>query len=102
AVQAVPDDRTLVIERTRDELGDWRVLVLSPLGSRVHAPWASAATARIREELGVEAETMWGDDGFVVQLPEGDVPPDPMLLIPDPDEVEAQILRQLGSTALFA
>ena len=102
AVQAVPDDRTLVIERTRDELGDWRVLVLSSLGSRVHAPWAMAATARIREELGVEAETMWGDDGFVVRLPEGDEPPDPMLLVPDPDEVEGQILRQLGSTALFA
>jgi len=76
--------------------------VLSALGSRVHAPWAMAVTARIREELGVEAEVMWGDDGFVVRLPEGDAPPDPMLLIPDADEVEGQILRQLGSTALFA
>jgi ATP-dependent Lhr-like helicase len=102
AVDAVPDDRTLLIERTRDELGDWRVLVLSPLGSRVHAPWAMAVTARIRDELGLEAETMWGDDGFVVRFPEGDAPPDAALMLPDPDEVEGQILRQLGSTALFA
>ena len=102
AVDVIPDDRTLLIERTRDDLGDWRVLVLSALGSRVHAPWAMAATARIREELGLEVETMWGDDGFVVRFPDTDVPPDPSVLIPDPDEVEALILRQLGSTALFA
>jgi ATP-dependent helicase Lhr and Lhr-like helicase len=102
AVEAVPDDRTLLIERTKDELGDWRILVLSSLGSRVHAPWAMAVTARLRDELGLEAETMWGDDGFVVRLPEADAPPDFTLMLPDPDEVEGQILRQLGSTALFA
>jgi ATP-dependent Lhr-like helicase len=102
AVDAVPDDRTLVIERTKDELGDWRVLVLSSLGSRVHAPWAMAVSARIREQMGIEAEIMWGDDGFVVRFPETDVPPDPSIMLPDPDEVESQILRQLGSTALFA
>ncbi len=102
AVDVVPDDRTLIIERTRDELGDWRVLVLSSLGSRVHAPWAMAVTARIRDQLSLDVETMWSDDGFVVRLPEGDRPPDPALFIPDPDEVEGQILRQLGSTALFA
>ncbi len=102
AVDAVPDDRTLVIERTRDDLGDWRVLVLSSLGSRVHAPWAMAVTARLRDELGLEVESMWSDDGFVVRLPEGDAPPDPALLLPDPDEVEGLVLRQLGSTALFA
>jgi ATP-dependent Lhr-like helicase len=102
AIDAVPDDRTLVIERTKDDLGDWRVLVLSSLGSRVHAPWAMAVTARVREELGLDAETMWGDDGFVVRFPETDAPPDPALMMPDPDEVEHLILRQLGSTALFA
>src|SRR5690606_12864999 len=102
AAGAVPDDRTLIIERTRDDLGDWRVLVLSPLGTRVHAPWAMAVTARIRERTGLDAETMWGDDGFVVRIPETDVPPDPGLLLPDPDEVESLVLRQLGSTALFA
>ncbi|HXG87810.1 MAG TPA: DEAD/DEAH box helicase [Vicinamibacterales bacterium] len=102
AADAVPDDRTLLIERTKDELGDWRVLVLSSLGSRVHAPWAMAVSARIREEMGVEAEIMWGDDGFVVRFPETDAPPDPSIMIPDADEVEAQVLKQLGSTALFA
>ena len=102
AVDAVPDDRTLVIERTRDDLGDWRVLVLSSLGSRVHAPWAMAVTARLRDELGLEVESMWSDDGFVVRLPEGDAPPDPALMLPDPDEVEGLVLRQLGSTALFS
>ncbi len=102
AVDAVPDDKTLLVERTKDDLGDWRVLVLSSLGSRVHAPWAMAVTARIRDELGIEVETMWGDDGFVVRFPETDAPPDPSLMLPDPDKVEGQILRQLGSTALFA
>jgi ATP-dependent Lhr-like helicase len=102
AVDTVPDDRTLLIERTKDDLGDWRVLVLSSLGSRVHAPWAMAVSARLRDELGLEVETMWGDDGFVLRFPETDAPPDPAMLLPDPDEVESLILRQLGSTALFA
>ena len=102
AVDVVPDDRTLLIERTKDELGDWRVLVISSLGSRVHAPWAMAVSARLRHEMGLDAEIMWGDDGFVVRLPETDTPPDPALMLPDPDEVEGQILRQLGSTALFS
>jgi ATP-dependent Lhr-like helicase len=102
AADAVPDDRTLLIERTRDDLGDWRILVLSSLGSRVHAPWAMAVTSRIRDELGADVECMWGDDGFVVRFADADAPPDPALLLPDPDEVEAHVLRQLGSTALFA
>ena len=102
AANAVPDDRTILIERCPDELGDWRVSVLTPFGSRVHAPWAMAVTARLREERGLDAETMWSDDGFVVRVPEGDQPPDPGLFVPDPDEVEALVVRQLGSTALFA
>ncbi|MGH9383325.1 MAG: Lhr family helicase, partial [Vicinamibacterales bacterium] len=102
ATDAVPDDRTLVIEKSRDELGDWRVSVLSPLGSRVHAPWAMAAAARIRDERGLDVEVLWGDEGFVVRYPEGEAPPDTSLLIPDPDEVEHLVVRQLGSTALFA
>ena len=102
ATLVVPDDRTVVIERSRDDLGDWRVAVLSPLGRRVLAPWAMAATARIRDEAGLDVEVMWTDDGFVVRYPEGDTPPDTSLLLPDPDDVERLVVRQLGATALFA
>jgi ATP-dependent helicase Lhr and Lhr-like helicase len=102
SASAVPDDRTLVIERCLDELGDWRVCLLSPLGSRIHAPWAMAATAQIRARTGMDVEVMWGDEGFVVRFPEIESPPDPGLLLPEADEVEALVLRQLGSTSLFA
>src|SRR5690606_624383 len=88
ATGAVPDDRTLVIERTRDELGEWRVCLLSPLGGRVLAPWAMAVVARAREELGVDAEPMWTNDGFVLRFPDSDTPPDPSLLLPPAEEVE--------------
>jgi ATP-dependent helicase Lhr and Lhr-like helicase len=99
---SVPDDRTIVVERCRDELGDWRVCLLSPFGGRVHAPWSMAVVARVRRETGVDVESMWADDGFVVRFPESDEPPDISLLVPDPDEVEALVLGQLGTTALFA
>jgi ATP-dependent Lhr-like helicase len=102
AGRAVPDAGTVVVERVRDELGDWRVCVLSPRGGRVHAPWAMAAAARIREGTGVDVETLWGDDGFVVRFPDVDQPPDARLLLPDPDEVHTLVVRQLGATALFA
>jgi ATP-dependent Lhr-like helicase len=102
AVKAVPDDRTLVIERCRDELGDWRVSVLAPLGGQVLTPWVMAAEARIREEKGLAVETMWSDDGFVVRFPDTDEPPDPALLLPPADDVERLLLEHLGSTALFA
>ena len=102
ATGAVPDDRTILIEQSRDDLGDWRVAVLTPLGSRIHAPWAMAAAARIRDEAGIDAEVMWSDDGFVVRYPDGERPPDTALLIPDPDEIERLVVRQLGSTAMFA
>jgi ATP-dependent Lhr-like helicase len=102
AAGAVPDDRTIVIERCLDELGDWRVCVLSPFGSRIHAPWAMAVTASIRQQTGMDVEVMWGDEGFVVRFPEVERPPDPALLLPDADDVERLVLRQLGSTSLFA
>ena len=98
----VPDDRTIVIERGLDELGDWRVCLLSPLGSRVHAPWAMAVNASVRQRTGMNVQVMWGDDGFVVRFPETDMPPDPMLLVPAADSVEALVTGQLGSTSLFA
>ncbi len=102
ATGVVPDATTILVERVRDELGDWRVCVLSPRGGRIHAPWAMAAAAKVREARGVDVETLWGDDGFVVRFPDVDEPPDIGLLIPDPDEAQPLVVRQLGATALFA
>ena len=102
ATGAVPDDRTVVIERCRDELGDWRVCVLTPFGSRIHIPWAMAVSARIRAAGGPEVETLWGDDGFVLRFPDTDEPPDPDWFLVEPAEAMALVLRQLGTTALFA
>ncbi|HYM61945.1 MAG TPA: helicase-related protein, partial [Thermoanaerobaculia bacterium] len=102
ATGAVPDDRTIVVERVVDELGDWRVCVLSPFGGRIHAPWAMAATAKVRNELAIDVETLWSDDGFIVRFPDTDVPPRADLVIPDPDDVESLVVRQLGSSSLFA
>ncbi len=102
ATGQVPDDRTIVIERTRDELGDWRVCVLTPFGSRLHIPWAMAVSARIRAAWGPEVETLWGDDGFVIRFPDTDEPPDPDWFLVEAAEAMQLVLRQLGSTALFA
>ena len=98
----VPDDRTIVIERVRDELGDWRVCCLTPFGSRIHAPWAMAVTAKIRSQGGPEVETMWSEDGFCLRFPEADSAPEVDQLLPEPEEAAELVLRQLGSTALFA
>jgi ATP-dependent Lhr-like helicase len=102
ATVTVPDDRNIVIERCRDELGDWRVCVLTPFGSRIHAPWAMAVTGRIRASGGPDVETMWADDGFVLRFPGTDAPPDADVLLLDAAEAMDLVLRQLGSTALFA
>jgi ATP-dependent Lhr-like helicase len=102
ATTVVPDDRNIVIERTRDEMGDWRVCVLTPFGNRIHAPWAMAIIGRIRANGGAEVEAMWGDDGFVLRFPDSEVAPDPELVLPDPEEVTDLVLRQLSGTALFA
>ncbi|MGD0479147.1 MAG: DEAD/DEAH box helicase [Terracidiphilus sp.] len=98
----VPDDRTIVVERVRDELGDWRVCVLTPFGSRIHIPWAMAVSARIRAAGGPEVETLWGDDGFVLRFPDTDEPPDSDWILVEAAEAMQLVLRQLGSTALFA
>ncbi len=102
ATGAVPDDRTVVVERFRDEIGDWRVCVLSPFGARVHAPWAMALRARLAEEWGVDVELIWSDDGIVLRLPEAvdRLPTDQLVL--DPDELDEIILTHLPSTAMFA
>jgi ATP-dependent Lhr-like helicase len=102
ATGVLPDDRTVLVERIRDELGDWRLCVLSPFGGRVHAPWAMAVEAKFREERGLDLETMWTDDGFVVRYPDADIPPDSAALCPRPDQLEELLWSQLGGTALFA
>ena len=102
ATTVVPDDRNIVIERTRDEMGDWRVCVLTPFGSRIHAPWAMAISGRIRASGGADVEAMWGDDGFVLRFPDSDAAPDSELILIDPEEATDLVLRQLSGTALFA
>src|SRR5665213_392518 len=102
ATTVVPDDRNIVIERVRDELGDWRVCVLTPFGSRVHAPWAMAITAKLRANGGPDVETMWSDDGFCMRFPERDAAPDVEQMMLEPKEAAELVLRQLGSTSLFA
>ncbi|HEY1963514.1 MAG TPA: DEAD/DEAH box helicase, partial [Acidobacteriaceae bacterium] len=102
ATVVVPDDRNIVIERVRDELGDWRVCVLTPFGSRIHAPWAMAVTAKLRSSSGYEVETMWSEDGFVLRFPETDEAPAIDSILLEPEEAAELVMRQLGSTALFA
>src|SRR5206468_9302957 len=87
ATERVPSDRQIIVERCRDELGDWRICVLTPFGSRVHAPWCIAVTARLRAERGLEAESMWSDDGFVLRLPESDEPIESDVLLLPPAEL---------------
>ena len=100
ATGAVPDDRTIVLERTRDEMGDWRLCLLSPWGGRVHAPWALALEARLRPSG--EVETLWSDDGIVVRVPDRETPPDAAALLPGPEEIEELVVGALGGSALFA
>ena len=102
ATERVPSDQDILVERVRDELGDWRICVLTPFGSRVHAPWCMAAMARLTSELGLQPESMWSDDGFVIRLPETDDPLDSDWLLPPVAEFRDLVLRQLGSTSLFA
>jgi ATP-dependent Lhr-like helicase len=101
ATRVVPSDRTIVVERFRDEIGDWRLCVLSPYGGRVHAAWALALSRRIRDELGLESDAIWSDDGIIVHLPDADEPPGAELVLLDPDEVEDMVVGELGGSALF-
>ncbi len=101
ATGVVPSDRSLVVERFRDEIGDWRVCILTPFGARVHAPWAMAAGARLRDTLGLEAQFIWSDDGIAFHLPDADVPPPTEELVPDPDELEDLVVAEVGQSALF-
>ncbi|MGH3011842.1 MAG: DEAD/DEAH box helicase [Gaiellaceae bacterium] len=101
ATSVLPSDRAVVVERFRDEIGDWRLCILTPFGARVHAPWALALAARLRESLGLEVNFIWSDDGVALHLPDADVPPLLDELLVGPDEVENLVVAELGSTALF-
>ena len=98
----LPSDEDIVIETCRDEMGDRRVCVLTPFGSAVHAPWCMAATAKLRAERGLEVESLWSNDGFVLRVPDSDDTVSVEDLLPSPQEFKDLVLRQLGSTSLFA
>jgi ATP-dependent Lhr-like helicase len=101
ATGAVPDDRTIVVERFPDEIGDWRVCILTPFGSRVHAPWALALEERLAR-LDLDAQVLWSDDGIVLRLPEAveDIPIDALMI--DPDDAQDLVVERLPQTSLFA
>ncbi|MGD0121865.1 MAG: DEAD/DEAH box helicase [Candidatus Limnocylindrales bacterium] len=128
AAGSLPTDRRIVVERFRDELGDWRIVVLTPFGGRVHAPWALAIESRLEERLVGDAQTIWSDDGIAIRLPEGeavgggwgdggdgsrgghpggDRAGEPRglildLLFPSAEEVEDLVVGRLGGSAMFA
>ena len=99
----VPSDRTLVVERFRDELGDWRLILHSPYGMQVHAPWALAVGSRIRERYGMEGAAMASDDGVIARIPDTDAePPGAELFLFDPAELNDLVTEEVGGSALFA
>ena len=99
----VPNDRTLVVERFRDELGDWRVILHSPYGMQVHAPWALAIGARIRERFGLDGASMASDDGVILRIPDTESePPGAELFVFDPAELRDIVTEEVGGSALFA
>ncbi|WP_428308445.1 DEAD/DEAH box helicase [Lacipirellula sp.] len=102
ATGELPSDQCLVVESFLDEIGDWRTVILSPFGSRVHAPWAITVASRLRSETGLEVDFTWSDDGMVFRLPESSQAPTVEMLFPNSGEVEDQLVRELGSTAMFA
>ncbi|MFG3419087.1 DEAD/DEAH box helicase [Micromonospora sp. NPDC049460] len=103
ATRSLPDDRTVVVERFRDELGDWRLAVHSVLGARVNGPWALAIGRRLTERYGVDAQVMPSDDGIVVRLPDtADEPPGADVVVFEPEEIAQLVEESVGTSALFA
>ncbi|WP_257028817.1 ATP-dependent helicase [Micromonospora purpureochromogenes] len=103
ATRSLPDDRTVVVERFRDELGDWRLAVHSVLGARVNGPWALAIGRRLAERYGVDAQVMPSDDGIVVRLPDtAEEPPGADVVVFEPDEIAQLVEESVGTSALFA
>ncbi|MFZ0625961.1 MAG: DEAD/DEAH box helicase [Acidimicrobiia bacterium] len=102
ATGTVPTDRTVVVQRFRDEIGDWRVVLLSPFGARVHAPWAMTLRHIFRGRFGTDVDVIWSDDGIAFRFPDTDEPPGADQLLPEPEELESILTDHLGDTALFA
>ena len=103
ATRVLPSDRTLLVERFRDELGDWRLVLHSPYGTPVHAPWALAINARLRERYGVDGQAMASDDGIVIRIPDTDAePPTGEVIVFEPEEIEQLVTQEVGGSALFA
>ena len=98
----LPSDRAVTVERFRDELGDWRVCLLAPFGSRVLAPWAMAVQRRLAVRSGFDVQVMWSDDGLVLRFADTEQPPPLDVLLPDPEELDTLLTEQLADTALFA
>ncbi|MFC4005613.1 ATP-dependent helicase [Nonomuraea purpurea] len=98
----VPDDRTLLVERFHDELGDWRVVIHSPYGARVHAPWALAINRRLRERYGVDVQAVHSDDGIVLRIPDTLAEPPTDVAAFDAEEIEQIVTEELGGSAMFA
>jgi ATP-dependent Lhr-like helicase len=101
ATGALPSDRTVVVERFRDEIGDWRLCILTPFGGRVHAPWALALAARLRDALGIDAQSIWSDDGIALHMPDADAPPPLDELLVGHEELEDLVVQEVGQSALF-
>ena len=99
---SLPTDRAITVERFRDELGDHRIVILSPFGARVHAPWALALEAGWQSDTDLEIQTMWSDDGICMRIADADELPELPTLFPDPEEIEELVVEQLGGSALFA
>jgi ATP-dependent Lhr-like helicase len=103
ATQVVPTDTQILVERFRDELGDWRLVVHSPYGSPVHAPWALAINARLRERFDVDGQAVASDDGIVIRIPDTDAePPTGEVIVFEPEEIEQLVTQEVGGSALFA
>ncbi len=101
ATRVVPSDQTIVVERFRDEIGDWRICVLTPFGGRVHSAWGLAIARKLRDEHGLEADAIYSDDGIAIHLPDSDEPPTADHVLIEADEIEDLIVRELSTSALF-
>ena len=101
ATGTLPTDRTIVVEQFRDEIGDWRTVVLSPFGGRIHAPWALAARRRYRERNASDVDVIWSDDGIIFRFPDVDTPPSTSEILVEPDEIESLVLEEAADSALF-